>query len=189
MTAIAARHVSPVLAPGRWEVDPGHSTLEFRVRHAGLARVRGVFEAFEGALEVGPDGTLSAHGRVAAASLTTGLEARDGHLRSEDFFDVERHPHLAFSSTAITVGSHGALTVRGDLAIRGTTREIELRGEIVGTGRDDENAERVGLELATTIDRRDFGLTWNAAIDGGGLLVGNRVDLALEISAIWYGSA
>jgi polyisoprenoid-binding protein YceI len=187
MSAIAP--ASTVIAPGRWAVDPAHSTLEFRVRHAGVARVRGVFRTFEGALDIAPDGTLSATGWVAAASLDTGLAARDEHLRSSDFFDAARHERLTFSSTAVSIGAHGEITVRGDLTIRGVTREIELRGEILGTGRDDERAERVGLELTARIDRRDYGLTWNAAVDGGGLLVGNRVDIALEISAIWYGSA
>ena len=188
MSATAAQPVTAALAPGRWVVDPGHSTLEFRVRHAGVARVRGVFRDFEGALGVAPDGTLSVAGSVAAASLDTGLDARDRHLRSPDFFDVERHPRLAFASTAVTVGAHGSLTVRGDLTIRGVTREIELRGEVLGTGRDDDHAERAGLELTARLDRRDYGLTWNAAVDGGGVLVGNRVDLVLEISAVWYGA-
>jgi polyisoprenoid-binding protein YceI len=184
----ATAHASTVIAPGRWAVDPSHSTLEFRVRHAGVARVRGVFREFDGALDVAPDGTLNAAGWVAAASLDTGVAARDEHLRSADFFDVERHARLTFSSTEVSVAAHGEIMVRGNLTIRGRTREIELRGEVLGTGRDDEDAERVGLELAARIDRRDFGLTWNAAVDGGGLLVGNRVDLVLEISAIWHGT-
>jgi polyisoprenoid-binding protein YceI len=175
---------TPAVRAGRWEVDPAHSSVEFRVRHAGLARVRGVFEEFEGALEVAPDGALRGHGSIRAASLNTRLDARDGHLRSPDFFDVENHPLLTFASTAIEASPEGEIVVLGDLEIRGVTREIELRGEILGSGPDDEGDERVGLELAGRLDRRDFGLTWNAAIDGGGLLVANRVDLALEISAV-----
>jgi polyisoprenoid-binding protein YceI len=184
MTIAAASVLSPALRPGRWEVDPDHSTVEFRVRHAGVARVRGVFEAFEGVLDVAADGTVSARGTVEAASLNTRLGPRDDHLRSADFFDVARHPRLVFTATAIGLAAGGGVTVRGDLEIRGTTRPVELHGEVVGAGRDDEGAERVGLELAGQLDRRDFGLTWNAAIDGGGLLVGNRVDLVLELSAV-----
>ena len=169
---------------GRWEVDPDHSTVEFRVRHAGVARVRGVFDEFGGALEASPDGALRAHGTIAAGSLNTGVGPRDNHLRSSDFFDADNHPELTFVSSAIEVGASGSLTVRGELTIRGVTREIVLEGEILGSGRDDEGAERVGIEVSGRLDRREFGLTWNAAVDGGGLLVGNRVDLALEISAI-----
>lgn len=183
MTSAALAATPSLLPTGRWEVDPGHSSVEFRVRHAGLARVRGVFEELEGVLEIGEDGTLSARGTIAAASLSTRLAARDQHLRSEDFFDVERYPRLTFSSTAIEV-HESAISVRGELTIRDVTREIELRGEVLGTGRDDDGVERVGLELAGTLDRRHYGLTWNAAVDGGGLLVGNRVDLVLEISAV-----
>jgi polyisoprenoid-binding protein YceI len=180
----AAPAPAPAVPFGRWEVDPAHSTLEFRVRHAGLARVRGVFHEFEGVLDVAPDGALSAGGSAAAGSLDTRLGARDAHLRSPDFFDVERHPRIAFASTAIHAEPDGSLVVRGELTVRGVTRAIELEGEIIGHGRDDEGAERVGLELTGRLDRREFGPTWNAAIDGGGLLVGNRVDLALEISAV-----
>jgi len=169
---------------GRWEVDADHSTIEFRVRHAGLARVRGVFQDVEGVLEAGPDGSVAARGSVRTASLTTRVAARDEHLRSEDFFDVERHPRITFASTAIEIGSDGAVSARGDLTIRGITRAVELHGRFLGTGRDDEGAERAGIEVAGTLDRRDFGLTWNAAVDGGGLLVGNRVDLSLELSAV-----
>jgi polyisoprenoid-binding protein YceI len=184
MTIAAASVLSPALHTGRWEVDPAHSTLEFRVRHAGVARVRGVFHRFEGALEVAPDGTVSAGGWVDAASLDTRLDARDEHLRSADFFDVSRHPRLTFEATAVGLSPGGGIAVRGELTIRGTTRTIDLHGEVVGAGRDDEGAERVGLELSGALDRRDFGLTWNTAIDGGGLLVGNRVDLELELSAV-----
>jgi polyisoprenoid-binding protein YceI len=111
MTAPASIATS-VLPAGRWEVDPTHTSVEFRVRHAGLARVRGVFEDYEGVLEIAEDGTLSARGTAAAASLSTRLEARDRHLRSEDFFDVERYPRLTFASTAIEV-DEGAILVRG----------------------------------------------------------------------------
>jgi polyisoprenoid-binding protein YceI len=181
---VSTTAIASAIPPGRWEVDPAHSTVEFRVRHAGVARVRGVFEEFSGALEASPDGALRAQGVIAAASLNTGVGMRDDHLRSADFFDAETHAQLTFVSSAIEVEASGSLTVRGDLTIRGVTREIVLEGEFMGSGRDDEGAERVGIEVSGRLDRRDFGLTWNAAVDGGGLLVGNRVDLALEISAI-----
>jgi polyisoprenoid-binding protein YceI len=166
-----------------WRVDVDHTTIEFRVRHAGVAKVRGVFREFEGSLVVGDDGAARGGGSVDVASLDTRIGARDEHLRSADFFDVERHPRLTFTATSIT-HEDGELRVVGDLTIKGITREIELTGELAGTGIDDEGNERVGLELSGRLDRRDYGLTWNAAVDGGGLLVGNRVDLQLDVSAV-----
>jgi polyisoprenoid-binding protein YceI len=176
------RAVSP--AVGTWDVDPAHSILEFRVRHVGLARVRGTFEAYEGVVVVDDRGAMHASGTIEAASLTTRLAVRDEHLRSADFFDVDHHPHITFVARAMDLTGEDRLRVLGDLTIRGTTRTIELSGELLGIARDDEGAERIGLELAGTLDRRDFGLTWNSAVEGGGVLVGNRVDLRLEISAV-----
>ena len=167
----------------RWVVDVDHTTVEFRVRDAGIAKVRGVFREFDGELVFDADPTAHARGTVDAASLDTRIAARDDHLRSPDFFDVENHPQLTFASTAIEHDG-GRLQIRGDLAIRGVVKPIELEGEIVGTARDDDGNERIGLELRGSLDRRDYGLTWNTAIDGGGVLVGNRVDLVLEVSAI-----
>lgn len=169
---------------GRWQVDPAHSAVEFRVRHAGVARVRGAFERFHGTLEIEAGGAMRAEGTIEAGSLNTRLEARDRHLRSEDFFDVERHPAISFVSTAIETGPGSAITVHGDLTIRGVTRAIALQGELLGRGVDDEGAERLGIALEGRIDRRDYGLTWNAAVEGGGVLVGHRVDIALEVSAV-----
>ena len=175
---------SLAIPTGTWAVDPSHTTVEFRVRHVGLARVRGVFHRFEGVLDVDDDGRVSAAGTVEAASLDTGLAVRDAHLRSADFFDVERHPRLAFTATTIEAVGPDRLRIVGDLTIRGVTRTIELEGELLGVGRDDEGAERVGLEVWGVLDRRHFGLTWNTVVEGGALLVGNRVDLRLEVSAV-----
>ena len=166
-----------------WTVDVAHTTVEFRVRHAGVAKVRGVFREFGGALVVDDAGVAHARGSVDVASIDTRIGARDDHLRSPDFFDAETHPELTFESTAIAV-EDGELRVAGEITIRGVTRPIELRGELVGTGYDGDGNERMGLELDGRLDRRDFGLTWNAAIDGGGVLVGNRVDLHLDVSAV-----
>jgi polyisoprenoid-binding protein YceI len=174
-----------VLPAGTWVVDADHSTVEFRVKHVGLARVRGVFHRFEGILDVREDGTADARGTVDAGSLDTRVAARDAHLRSADFFDVEHHPTITFAATAIEPAGDDRLRITGELTIRGVTRSAELDAELLGTGRDDEGAERVGLEITGRLDRRDFGLTWNAAVEtGGGILVGNRVDLELEVSAV-----
>jgi polyisoprenoid-binding protein YceI len=176
---------TPRITAGTWRVDPEHTSLEFRVRHAGLARVRGVFRVFEGALVAREDGAVSAWASIDAASLETGVGARDDHLRSSDFFAVDEHPRIAFRTTAVESAGGERLRIAGELTIRGTTRTVELDGELLGTGRDEEGNLRVGLEAAGVLDRRDFGLTWNTAVDGGGLLVGNRVDLRLEVSALY----
>jgi polyisoprenoid-binding protein YceI len=182
-TAEGAAHAAAPPRSSEWRVDVDHTTVEFRVRHAGLAKVRGVFREFEGALAVGDDGSLRATGSVDVASLDTRIAARDAHLRSADFFDVERHPKLRFESTEIELDGD-ELRVAGDLTIRGVTRPIELTGELLGVGTDEEGRERIGLSLAGSLDRRDFGLTWNAKLAGGNVLVGNRVDIALEVSAL-----
>jgi polyisoprenoid-binding protein YceI len=167
----------------RWRVDVDHTTVEFRVRHAGLAKVRGVFREFEGTLVVGEDGALSASGSVDVASLDTRIAARDEHLRSADFFDAPNHPKLTFATTAIEVDGDD-VRAAGDVTIRGVTRPLELTGELLGTGVDDDGNERIGLSLSASLDRRDFGLTWNTKLTGGNMLVGNRVDIALEVSAL-----
>jgi len=167
---------------GTWSVDPSHSKVGFAVKHMGIATVRGVFRDFSGTLEIGDE--VRAHGTVQAASVDTNDGQRDEHLRSADFFDVERHPRLAFAATAIEPVAEDRLRIVGDLTIRGVTRSIELTAEVLGTGIDDEGATRIGLDIAGTLDRRDFGLTWNSVVDGGGMLVGNRVDLRLEVSAL-----
>ncbi len=172
------------LRAGTWVVDPEHTTLEFRVKHVGLARVRGVFHRFEGVLEVADDGALTATGSVEAASLDTRVGMRDEHLRSADFFDVEHHPQITFATTMVQSTGPDRLRIAGDLTIRGTTRRIELDAEVLGTAVDDEGAERIGLEATGRLDRRDFGLNWNSAIEGGGILVGHRVDLQLDVSAV-----
>ena len=158
--------------------------VEFRARHAGVARVRGVFEVFDGSLDIDPGGAIRARGSIDAASLSTRLGPRDQHLRSSDFLDVANYPRIEFASTEVRLGPGGAVTMRGMLTIRGVTREIALEGELHGPGRDDEGTERIGIALEGRLDRRDYGLTWNAAVEGGGVLVGNRVDLSLEFSAV-----
>ncbi len=178
---------SSTIAAGTWRLDPEHTSLEFRVKHMGLARVRGVFRVFEGALSAGPHGELSGWAAIDAASLETGVAARDDHLRSPDFFAVSEHPRITFETTAVEYAGGERLRIAGELTIRGTTRAIELEGELLGTVREEDGGLRLGIEATGVLDRRDFGLTWNTAVDGGGLLVGNRVDLRLEVSALHIG--
>src|SRR3712207_310514 len=119
------------IAIGTWRLDPEHTSLEFRVKHMGLARVRGVFRVFEGALVTGDGGELSATAAIDAASLETGVGARDAHLRSPDFFAVDEHPRISYETTAVEWQGEDRLRIAGELTIRGITRAIELDGELL----------------------------------------------------------
>lgn len=168
-----------------YAIDPSHSRLGFTVRHLGFSKVRGAFEQFEGVVEVDPNdlSTLKANGVGHASSITTNDAKRDEHLRSPDFFEAEVHPQLTFKSTGIKDVSGNEFTLVGDLTMRGVTKSIELKGEFLGTGRDPFGNDKVALEARTTINRKDYGLNWNAALETGGVLVSEKVDIELEIQA------
>lgn len=172
-----------------WSIDPVHSQVEFAVKHMMFTTVRGRFADVEGTIEIdeeNPDRS-SAEVRIGAASIDTRAEDRDAHLRSPDFLDVEHHPELAFTSTSVSgdlAKSGDRFRVTGDLTIRGTTREVTLEGAIEGTGIDPWGGTRIGASAETTIDRRDFGLTWNQALESGGVLVGHDVKIELQVQAV-----
>jgi polyisoprenoid-binding protein YceI len=166
---------------GTWAIDPVWSALEFEVKKLGLLTVKGRIPGFSGTIVGGEHPALE--GRVDATSITTFDETRDGHLQSPDFFDTERFPELRFVSTAVE--SHGDdLVVAGELTIKGITKPIELRGRYVGSGADAYGNDRIGLELAGTVDRTDFGLTWNAPLPGGGFLLPDEVTLRATFAAV-----
>lgn len=172
-----------------WELDPAHTTVEFAVKHMMFTTVRGRFTDVKGRIEVdeeNPDAS-SVEVEIGAASLDTGVEDRDKHLRSADFFDVENHPTLTFRSKRV----EGAMKeegdefkVIGDLTIRGETREVTLDAVFQGTGMDPWGGTRAGFSATTTIDRRDWGLQWNQALETGGVLVANSVKLEIEAQAV-----
>lgn len=170
-----------------WQIDPAHTQVEFEVKHMMFAKVRGRFTSLEGTIVLGADGDMS-DSEVAvmidAASIDTGQEQRDQHLRSADFFDVEQHPQLAFRSSDIRRDEDGALYVKGDLTIRDVTRQVGLRAIETGRDIDPWGNQRVGFSASTTIDRRDYGLNWNQALEAGGILVGNEVKITLEVQAV-----
>jgi polyisoprenoid-binding protein YceI len=170
------------IGAGVYNVDPKHSNVGFAVRHMGIATVRGGFQEFQGQIEAGE--TLKLEGVVEVASITTGDEQRDGHLRSPEFFDVERHPQIRFHSTASDFEQDGAIRLNGEIEIKGVTKPIELVGTVAEGGTDPWGNERIGFEVETVIDRRDFGLTWNQPLPGGGLLVANEVKLLVSVSAV-----
>ena len=167
---------------GTWSVDPAHSKVGFAVKHMGIATVRGVFRDFSGTLEIGDAVTVS--GTVQVASVDTNEPQRDEHLRSADFFGAEANPELAFTSTRIEPVDAETLTVTGDLTMNGVTREITLTAEVQGVDVDPWGNERVGLEITGQLSRGDFGMTFNQALGSGNLLVGDKVKLALDISAV-----
>jgi polyisoprenoid-binding protein YceI len=170
------------LAPtGTWTIDPVHSHVEFAIKHSGVATIRGRFGGVEGTLAGGDSPRIS--GTIQIGSVDSGDETRDTHLLSPDFFDVERYPTITFRSTAVERRS-GELVVHGELTIKGTTRPVELRGALVGTGVDPMGSDRIALGLETTIDRTDFGLSWNAPLPGGGLMLPNEVSLTATFAAV-----
>jgi polyisoprenoid-binding protein YceI len=181
MTTASATRTLP---PGTWTVDPSHSSVEFQVKHMGIATVKGFFSDFQGLLKVAEDGTIDAAGSVQAASINTRAAQRDEHLRSRDFFDVEKHPELRFRAKSVQQLDENSYRIVGDLTIRGITREIELHAVTQGVEQDPWGNTRAGLEVAGELDREQFGLTWNQALESGGVLVGKKVKLLLDLSAV-----
>jgi polyisoprenoid-binding protein YceI len=172
-----------------WQIDPNHSLVEFSAKHLMITTVKGRFTTVSGTIEVdeqNPDRSR-VEAEIAAATLVTGAEQRDQHLRSPDFLDVEKFPTISFRSKRIQGTSKNPgdeFRVTGDLTIHGTTREVTLDAVYEGTGKDPWGGERVSFSATTKIDRRDFGLTWNQALETGGLLVGNDIKISLEVQAV-----
>jgi polyisoprenoid-binding protein YceI len=150
-----------------------------------IATVRGHFSSYEGTLEADEDpGRSRAHGRVDAASIDTGSPDRDAHLRSPEFFDVERFPGITFDSTQIQWVEAGLYRVWGDLTIKDVTRQVKVEATVQGAGEDPWGNERVGIAIRGSIKRTDFGLTWQQTLASGGLLVGEEVKLLVDVSAV-----
>jgi polyisoprenoid-binding protein YceI len=184
-TQTVLTRTSPVVPPGTWTVDPAHSTVEFAVKHMGIATVRGRFNEFEGTLDVADDlGRSKVSGKVKAASITTNEADRDDHLRSPDFFDTERYPEIGFESTRIEGIDDTSSLVFGNLTMHGVTREVKLEVVISGTDEDPWGNTRVGLEAVGAIKRSDFDIRFNQALGSGNMLVGDKVTISLDISAI-----
>jgi polyisoprenoid-binding protein YceI len=171
------------LPTGTWKVDPVHSSVEFQVKHLGIATVKGQFTEFEGTLEVGEDGAR-ANGTVEVASVSTREPQRDAHLRSADFFDVERFSQITFQSTEITPLDDEEFKVIGELTIHGVTREVTLYATLEGTETDPQGNARVGLSANTQINRSDYEMKFNAALGSGNVVVSDKVKILLDISAV-----
>jgi polyisoprenoid-binding protein YceI len=172
-----------------WTLDPAHTSIEFAVKHMMFTTVRGRFKEFTGTLEIdeqNPDrSTVTVE--IDAASIDTGTPDRDTHLRSADFLDAENHPRLTFRSRRVegaTKKEGDRFRVIGDLTIRGKAIEVTLEGEFQGTGTDPWGGTRSGFEASTKIDRREWGLRWNQALEAGGILVANEVKIEIEAQAV-----
>jgi polyisoprenoid-binding protein YceI len=177
----------PQTSTTTWNIDPAHSVAEFKVKHMMIANVKGQFPKVSGVLI--REGSDPANDRVEAtieaASIHTRDEQRDAHLKSSDFFDVEKFPTLQFKSTGIHVRGEGELSVEGDLTIRGVTRKVRfaVEGPTAPT-KDPWGNTRVAISASTKINRKDFGLTWNAALETGGILVGEEVTITLDVEFV-----
>ena len=171
---------------GTWDLDPAHTRLGFAARHAMVATVRGGFQVFSGVIQIdhADPAKSSAEVEIDAASISTGNDQRDGHLRSPDFLDVENHPKIIFRSHRAEVVSDEEYKLHGELEIRGQARPVVLDLEFQGSSPDPFGNTRAGFEGRTTINRKDWGLTWNVALETGGLLVSEEVKLALEVEVI-----
>ncbi len=188
MSTAAATPTATLIPTGTWQADPKHSKVGFAVKHLGISTVRGEFTEFEGSLEVGDSlSSATARGTVKAASVDTNEAARDEHLRSADFFDVEKFPELAFESTRIEPLGEDSFRIVGDLTMHGVTREIELTAEVQGSELDPWGNQRVGLEITGQLSRGDFEMKFNQALGSGNLVVGDKVKLALDVSAVKQG--
>ncbi len=175
--------VSPAVPVGTWEIDPAHSSVEFTVRHLGLSKVRGSFRAFSGELTIADDPLASsATATIDLASVDTGNEDRDTHLRSSDFFDVGRRPQMVFTSTAVRpAGDDWVLA--GDLTIGETTRPIELALELRGVADDPYGNHKAGFSATASLSRKDYGIDFNAPAGADRVLIGDKVSIELEVQA------
>ena len=169
-----------------WDFDLSHSSVNFSVRHLMVSKVHGRFQSWTGTLVIDNDDITRSRVNVEidANSIDTKEEKRDAHLRSPDFFDVENNPKLTFNSTSVKKVSDDELEVTGDLTIRGTTKSVVLKVESNGTVKDPWGGTRAGFSAKTSINRKEFGLHWNALLETGGVVVGEKIEIGLEIEAI-----
>ncbi|HEV3048685.1 MAG TPA: YceI family protein [Longimicrobium sp.] len=169
-----------------WTIDPAHTTVEFSLKHLMISTVRGHFGVVSGTIVLDEENPAasSVTAEIDVTSIDTRQEQRDAHLRSADFFEVEKYPNITFKSTRIEALGGGRYNVYGDLTIRDVTREVVLETTDEGRGGDPWGGQRAGFSATTRIDRREFGLTWNQALETGGVLVGTDIKISLEVQAV-----
>lgn len=170
-----------------WNIDPAHSAAEFKVKHMMISNVKGSFNGISGVLaEHATDSSLSSiEASIPVATISTGDAQRDGHLKSGDFFDAEKFPAMTFKSTSVTKKGEGEYSVTGDLTIHGVTKQVTFAVEGPSApGKDPWGNTRIGLSATAKINRKDFGLSWNSALETGGVLVGEEVAISLDVQFI-----
>ena len=176
--------IHPDYVAGTWKLDPAHSEISFTVKHLMISRVRGFFENFDVTIVTAADhhdSTIDA--TIDVASVNTNMAARDQHLRSSDFFLAQEHPEMTFSSTSIE-GDGENFTVTGDLTLRGMTRSVVLTGEFGGIITDGYGQTKAGATATAKINRHDFGVSWNNALEAGGMTLGDDVTIALDLQVV-----
>ena len=177
--------MSITITSGTYTIDPSHSEVGFVARHAMVTKVRGWFRDVTGTITVADDfAASSATATMKVDSVDTGNADRDGHLKSADFFDAEKNPEITFVSTGVKDVKGDEFVLVGDLTIKGITKSVELEAEFNGSATDPFGNARIGFSAETEVEREDFGLTWNAALETGGVLVSKKIKLVLDISAI-----
>ena len=185
MASNTESRTAPLIPAGTWKVDAAHSSVRFSVKHMGIANVRGHFHEFEGTLEMKERlADCRAFGTVKVASIDTDEQQRDDHLRSSDFFNVEEFPEIVFESTRAEAIDDESSRVTGNLTMHGVTREITLDVLVQGTDTDPWGNTRVGLEVVGKLLRSDFDMKFNQALGSGNMLVGDKVGLAIDLSAV-----
>lgn len=178
--------IDAVALTGNWTLDPAHTRIGFSARHAMVAKVRGSFDNFEGVAHTDANDPGVSHTEVTiqVASINTNNEARDQHLRTNDFLDADTYPTITFKSTGVEKLDDEHVRITGDLTIKETTKEISIDFEFGGVAQDPFGNVRMGFEGSTTINRQDYGVAFNAALETGGVLVSDKVNIDIEISAI-----
>jgi len=182
---LCAAFSTPSGDPSSWSIDASHSSISFKVRHLGISNVRGEFRAYDAKIMMeGTDlSTLSVNATIQTESVDTGNERRDGHLRSDDFFGAEEFPMITFVSTGVSEVDGDKFHLMGDLTIRDVTQSVVLEGEFLGTAMM-RDTERAGFEAITTVNRKEFNLSWDQLTEAGGLIVGHDVEISLELELI-----
>lgn len=182
---LAVVPAAPAQAADVYAIDKGHSEVSFQIRHL-VTNVRGRFNDFEGKINLDPQNLpqSSVEFRIKAASIDTGVADRDKHLRNADFFDVEKYPEITFKSKSIQAAGKDTYNVTGDFTMHGVTKQITLPVTFLGTAKDPWGGTRAGFETATTIDRKEYGIVWNKALDAGGAMLSDDVKVAINLEAV-----
>ncbi|NEM90447.1 YceI family protein [Galbitalea soli] len=180
---MTATTTHPQYAVGTWKLDPTHSEITFSVRHLAISKVRGSFRTFDVTVETTAEGQVTVEATVDIASVDTNQKDRDNHLRTSDFFLVEEYPTMTFRGSDIAIDGDD-FTLAGELTLRGVTKPVTLRGEFGGIVTDGYGQTKAGVTASTKINRKDFGVNWNAALEGGGFTLGDDVTVNVEIQLV-----